>query len=127
MTVVAIMNCVVKSMPQAPLSAKSYKELKNTHPRGKAGRYTGGTRLRGFFTRQDTEEVKDFMMKREEVKATNLMLPRDFSCGVDDQGEEEELEMLDSSGDKINSGQKSKRPLPRKTKSQGSNGLVCRS
>ncbi|KAK9018261.1 hypothetical protein V6N11_001239 [Hibiscus sabdariffa] len=63
------------------------------------------------------EEVKNFMLKKEEVKATNLMSSQDFSYDVDDQEEEDELEMLDSSGP--NSSRRSGKLLPKKPRTKG--------
>ncbi|KAK9020136.1 hypothetical protein V6N11_054629 [Hibiscus sabdariffa] len=60
------------------------------------------------------EEVKAFMLKKEEIKITNLMSSQDFSYDVDDHDEEEELEILNSRGNKNNSSQKSRIPLPKK-------------
>ncbi|KAK8557659.1 hypothetical protein V6N12_009888 [Hibiscus sabdariffa] len=63
------------------------------------------------------EEVKNFMLKKEEVKATNLMSSQDFSYDVDDKEEEDELEMLDSSGP--NSSRRSGKLLPKKPRTKG--------
>ncbi|KAK8553867.1 hypothetical protein V6N12_030848 [Hibiscus sabdariffa] len=63
------------------------------------------------------EEVKNFMLKKEEVKTTNLMSSQDFSYGADDQEEEDELEMFDSSGP--NSSKRSRKLLPKKTRTKG--------
>ncbi|KAK8524842.1 hypothetical protein V6N12_029696 [Hibiscus sabdariffa] len=63
------------------------------------------------------EEVKNFMLKKEEVKATNLMSSQDFSYDANDQDEEDELEMLDSSGP--NSSKRSGKLLPKKPRTKG--------
>ncbi|KAK8563846.1 hypothetical protein V6N12_035982 [Hibiscus sabdariffa] len=44
------------------------------------------------------EEVKTFMLKKEETKITNLMSSQDFSYDVDDHDEEEELEVGRAAG-----------------------------
>ncbi|KAK8689532.1 hypothetical protein V6N13_088246 [Hibiscus sabdariffa] len=69
------------------------------------------------------EEVKAFMLKKEETKITNLMLSQDFSYDVDDHDEEEELEVLNSGGNKGNSSQRSGIPLPKKPRVKGSMDL----